>query len=68
MTTKSDIIHMSAIGFGDATNIYDLDYYRRRIKWLDDYAPSKPVRKKVLTDRERQLKSAKVKFEPKASR
>lgn len=60
--TKSEVIRMAMISFeSDATNVYDLDYYRARIKYLDDYAPSRPVGKgspnlavgKVKTDRER---------------
>lgn len=53
-TTKSDVIRMAMLSFeGDATNVYDLDYYRVRVKFIPDYAPSRPVGKKFKTDRER---------------
>lgn len=52
--TKSDVIRMAMISFeGDAINIYDLDYYRVRIKFIEDYVPSRPVGKRLKTDRER---------------
>lgn len=60
--TKSEVIRMAMVSFeSDATNVYDLDYYRARIKHLEGYAPSRPVGKgspspavgKVKTDRER---------------
>lgn len=58
MITKQEIIKMAKL----VTNVYDLDYYRNRIKFLDDYVPSAPVfrskqrpqpGKKFLTDKER---------------
>lgn len=60
--TKSEVIHYARTDDdGDATNVYDLDYYRARVKYIDDYKPSRPVGKKppslaagkVKTDRER---------------
>lgn len=61
MITKQDIIRMAMVNAeGMAINVYDLDYYRSRIKFVDDYQPSKPVKKakstantKFKTDRER---------------
>jgi hypothetical protein len=44
MVTKQEIIKMAMLHHESmATNVFDLDYYRNRIKFLDDYVPSKPV-------------------------
>ncbi len=44
MATKQEIIKMAMLHHESmATNVFDLDYYRNRIKFLDDYVPSKPV-------------------------
>jgi hypothetical protein len=44
MITKQEVIHMAMLHHGSmATNVFDLDYYRNRVKFLDDYVPSKPV-------------------------
>lgn len=55
MITKQEIIRMSMVSADTmATNVYDLDYYRERIKFLDDYEPTKPnAERKLKTDRER---------------
>lgn len=61
MITKQIIVRMSMISAdSEATNVYDLDYYRARIKFIDNYQPSKPVTRrkpathgKLKTDRER---------------
>jgi hypothetical protein len=66
MVTKQEIIKMAMLHHESmATNVFDLDYYRNRIKFLDDYVPSKPVfrskpnvkssteSKKFKTDKER---------------
>jgi len=62
MVTKQEIIKMAMLHHESmATNVFDLDYYRNRIKFLDDYVPSKPVfrskssleGKKFKTDKER---------------
>jgi hypothetical protein len=63
MITKQEIIKMAMLHHDSmATNVYDLDYYRNRIEFLDDYVPSKPVSrgkqkaqpsKKFKTDKER---------------
>ena len=63
MITKQEIIKMAMLHHESmATNVFDLDYYRNRIKFLDDYVPSAPVfrskqrpqpGKKFLTDKER---------------
>ena len=50
MITKRDIIQMARATLHD--NVYNLDYYRNRIKFVDDYQPSKPTTK-FKTDRER---------------
>lgn len=52
MITKQEIIRMSRTFSCD--NVYNLDYYRARIKFLDDYQPTKPnAERKLKTDRER---------------
>ena len=63
MITKQEIIKMAMLHHDSmATNVYDLGYYRNRVKFLDDYVPSKPVfrskqnvqpGKKFKTDKER---------------
>ena len=57
MITKRDIVRMAMVNAeGVAINVYDLDYYRARIKFVDDYQPSKPVKTantKFKTDQER---------------
>lgn len=55
MITKRDIVHMAMVSADSmATNVYDLDYYRARVKFVDDYQPSKPTANlKFKTDRER---------------
>jgi ADP-heptose:LPS heptosyltransferase len=51
MITKLDIVQMA---FNSETKVYDLDYYRTRVRFLDDYQPTKPVTQgKLKTDRER---------------
>lgn len=53
MITKRDIVQMAMVSADSmATNVYDLDYYRARVKFVDDYQPSKPTTK-FKTDRER---------------
>lgn len=52
MITKQEIIRMAKAWMFD--NVYNLDYYRTRIKFLDDYQPTKPnAERKLKTDRER---------------
>lgn len=55
MITKREIIRMAMVSADSmATNVYNLDYYRARIKFLDDYEPTKPTPTgKFKTDRER---------------
>lgn len=55
MITKREIIRMAMVSADTmATNVYDLDYYRARVQFLDDYKPTKPtIRSKLKTDRER---------------
>ena len=60
MITKQEIIKMAMLHHGSmATNVYDLNYYRNRVKFLDYYQPSRPSDqklnkpKKLKTDKER---------------
>lgn len=54
MATKSEVIRMAMINAdSDAINVYDLDYYRSRVNFIQDYEPSRPAGKRLKSDRER---------------